>query len=229
MSRFFLPFIFCLVFSNAVVAGNKVNRIILKESAAKELGFKISKNVFLNLPSLGRTSLKLEFPNKVDQARWVQVTVAMYQNNKYLSSVSQTAPNSENRIFYTYNPKLIDEIKVSVHYSDSRVYEVTYGVSVSNSIVAHDIDKPPELWSWFKDIEKPKAACLTQSFLALSEVGLKDTTQNEYGFYGSIENNRIVVKCLSTDSNRSKVMVAVAGKNRKSVEFLRNSIIKLIK
>jgi len=98
----------------------------------------------------------------------------------------------------------------------------------SNSIIAHEIDKPPELWSWFKDLQKPKAACLTQSFFALSEVGLENTTQNEYGFYGDIENNRIVVKCLSTDSNRSKVMVAVAGTNRKSVESLRNNIIKLI-
>ena len=228
MSRFLL-LIFFLVFSDAVVAGNKVNRIILKESEAKELGFKIYKNVFLNLPSLGRTSLKLEFPKKVDQARWRQVTVAMYQNKKYLSSVSQTAPNSENRIFYTYNPKLIDEIKVSVHYTDSRIYEVAYGVSVSKNIVAQEIEKPPELWSWFKDLQKHKAACLTQSFLALSEVGLKNTTKNEYGFYGNIDNNRIVVKCLSTDSNRSKVMVAVAGTNRKSVESLRNNIIKLIK
>lgn len=99
----------------------------------------------------------------------------------------------------------------------------------SNNIFAHEIDKPPELWSWFKDLQKSKAACLTQSFLALSEVGLKNTTQNEYGFYGNIENNRIVVKCLSTDSNHSKVMVAVAGTNRKSVESLRNNIIKLIK
>ena len=99
----------------------------------------------------------------------------------------------------------------------------------SNSLLAHETDKPPELWSWFKDLQQPKEVCLTQSFLALSEVGLKNTTQNEYGFYGNIENNRVVVKCLSTDSNSSKVMVAVAGSNRKSVESVRNNIIKLIK
>lgn len=99
----------------------------------------------------------------------------------------------------------------------------------SNSLIAHEIDKPPELWSWFKDLKITKEACLTQSFLALSDVGLKNTTQNEYGFYGNIKNNRIVVKCLSAGSNESKVMVAVAGSNRKSVEHLRNNIIKLIK
>ena len=99
----------------------------------------------------------------------------------------------------------------------------------SSNLVAHENDKPPELWSWFKDLPKPKEACLTQSFLALSEVGLKNMRKNEYGFYGNIENNRIVVKCLSTDTNHSKVMVAVAGLNRKSVESLRNRIIKLIK
>jgi len=99
----------------------------------------------------------------------------------------------------------------------------------SNNIVAHEIDKPPELWSWFKDLQKSKETCLTQSFLALSEVGIKNITQNEYGFYGNIENNRVVVKCLSNDLNSSKVMVAVAGTKRKSVETIRNNIIKLIK
>lgn len=99
----------------------------------------------------------------------------------------------------------------------------------TNNLSAHESDKPPELWSWFKDLQQPKETCLKQSFLALSEVGLKNTTQNEYGFYGNIENNRVVVKCLSTEPDKSKVMVAVAGSNRKSVEYIRNKIIKLIK
>ncbi len=99
----------------------------------------------------------------------------------------------------------------------------------SSSLLAHETDKPPELWSWFKDLNKSKQSCLTQSFLALDEINLENTIQNKYGFYGNIKNNKIVVKCLSTSSNKSKVMVAVAGSNRKSVEYLRNTIIKLIK
>jgi len=99
----------------------------------------------------------------------------------------------------------------------------------SSNVLAHESDKPPELWSWFKDLNKPKEACITQSFLALSEVGLEQTTQNDYGFYGVIENNRIVVKCISSGADESKVMVAVAGSNRKSVEDIRNHLIKLIK
>lgn len=95
-------------------------------------------------------------------------------------------------------------------------------------MIAHEVNKPPELWSWFKDLQKSKEVCLTQSFFALSEIGLKNTAQNEYGFYGNIENNTVVVKCLSNDSNSSKVMVAVAGANRKSVESIRNNFIKLI-
>ena len=67
----------------------------------------------------------------------------------------------------------------------------------SSNLLAHEIDKPPELWSWFKDLKKSKEACLTQSFLALDEINLENTIKNKYGFYGNIKNNKIVVKCLA--------------------------------
>jgi len=98
----------------------------------------------------------------------------------------------------------------------------------TNNLIAHENDKPPQLWSSFKDLNKSKEACLTESFLAVSDMGIQNTTQNEYGFYGNIGSSRIVVKCLSFGSNKSKVMVAVAGKSRKTVEYLRNFIIHLI-
>jgi hypothetical protein len=228
MNRYILLLSFCIVFSHLVIAQNKVNRITLNENQAMALGFKVSNKPSLKQLGLDRSILKLEFPHQLEQAQWIQVNVAMYQNNKYLSSVSQTAPNSENRIFYQYNPRLIDKIKLSVYYSDSRIYQINYDVPGSNIIEAGEVDKPPQLWSWFKDLQKPKADCLKQSFLALSEIGIPNIKQNEYGFYGTFNNNSVVVKCLTIDSNHSKAMVAVAGKNRKSVEPLRNNIIKLI-
>ena len=99
----------------------------------------------------------------------------------------------------------------------------------SNNLIAHELNKPPELCSWFKEINKTKQACLTQSFLAVSEVNLKNTTQNEFGIYGNVKSNRVVVKCMPTRSNKSMLMVAVAGSNRKEVENLRNKIVQLIK
>jgi len=102
-------------------------------------------------------------------------------------------------------------------------------IFISNNLIAHEIDNPPELWSSFKDLKKSKEACEVESFLAVSLIDLKNTIQNEYGIYGNIKNNKIVIKCMSIGLNKSKVMVAVAGSNRKSVEYLRNKIIRLIK
>lgn len=106
---------------------------------------------------------------------------------------------------------------------------IFFVIIFSSSLVAHEVDKPPALWSWFKDMKVTKKQCITKSFLALSEVGITNASQNDYGFYGSINNNTIVVKCLSIDSANSKVMVAVAGSDYKSVEHLRNNIIGSIK
>ena len=170
------------MFSHLAIAQNKVNRITLNEKQAMALGFKVSNKPYLKQLGLDRSILKLEFPHQLEQAQWIQVNVAMYQNNQYLSSVSQTAPNSENRIFYQYNPRLIDKIKLSVYYTDSRIYQINYDVPGANIIEADEVDKPPQLWSWFKDLQKPKTGCLKQSFLALSEVGIPNIKQNEYGF-----------------------------------------------
>lgn len=109
----------------------------------------------------------------------------------------------------------------------SLVFLIT--ILFSNILIAHENEKPPELWTWFKDLEKPKDSCVTQSFYALTEVGVENMIKNEHGFYGNIKNNKIVVKCLSIEPRKSKVLVAVAGSSPKSVESLRNRIINLIK
>ena len=90
-------------------------------------------------------------------------------------------------------------------------------------------DQPPELWSWLKDLNKSKEACEIQSSYTLKELGLENQTENEYGIYGNVKSNRVVVKCIEISENRSKLMVAVAGNNKDSVAIVRNEIVESIK
>lgn len=93
---------------------------------------------------------------------------------------------------------------------------------------AYAAENPPELWSWFKDLNKSKEACEIQSSYALQVIGLENQIENEYGIYGNIKSNRVVVKCIEISPTQSKLMVAVAGHNRDSVELLRNKIVESI-
>ena len=99
----------------------------------------------------------------------------------------------------------------------------------SMSVLAHEYEKPPELWSWFKDLNKSKEACEIQSSYTLQQLNLENQQENKYGIYGNVRSNKVVVKCISTGQNMSKLMVAVAGSNRDSVELVRNTIIESIK
>lgn len=101
--------------------------------------------------------------------------------------------------------------------------------TLSFNVFAHDSEKPPELWSWFKDLKKSKEACEIQSSYILQKIKLENQIENEYGIYGNVKSNRVVVKCISIGDDNSKLMVAVAGHNRDSVELVRNHIISLIK
>ncbi|EAT13879.1 hypothetical protein HF888_10605 [Bermanella marisrubri] len=98
---------------------------------------------------------------------------------------------------------------------------------LSGSVLAEG--KPPELWSWFKDLNKSKEACQIQSSYSLKVLGLENQVENEHGIYGNVRSNRVVVKCIGMSPNKSKLMVAVAGHNRDSVELVRNKIIDSIK
>lgn len=89
-------------------------------------------------------------------------------------------------------------------------------------------DKPPELWSWFKDLNKSKEACEIQSAYTLQTLGLENQKENEYGIYGNVKSNRVVVKCIEISEKKSKLMVAVAGNDRDSVAIVRNKIVKSI-
>lgn len=95
------------------------------------------------------------------------------------------------------------------------------------SVLSHTVEKPPELWSWFKDMNKSADACKIQSHFILDKLGINNLIENEYGIYGTLKTNRIVVKCLPVN-NGSTLWVAVAGADRDSVELIRNIIVKEI-
>ncbi|HDZ39144.1 MAG TPA: hypothetical protein ENH62_12795 [Marinobacter sp.] len=101
-------------------------------------------------------------------------------------------------------------------------------VLFSGSCFAHEPEKAPELWSWFKDLDKSAAACEIQSSFALQKIGIENQVENEYGIYGTYKGNRVVVKCLAMEKGKSKVWVAVAGNDRDAVELVRNMIVKEI-
>lgn len=92
---------------------------------------------------------------------------------------------------------------------------------------AHDSVKTPELWSWFKELNKSAEACNIQSMFELEKLGIKKLVSNQYGQYGVFRSNRIVVKCLPRGT-KSTLVVAVAGYDRDSAELLRNKIISII-
>ena len=92
---------------------------------------------------------------------------------------------------------------------------------------AHTVNEAPELWSWFKQMNKSADACKIQSTFILQKIGIENLVENEYGIYGTLKNNRIVVKC-QPDDNNSTLWVAVAGPDRISVELTRNIIIREI-
>ncbi|WP_372964039.1 hypothetical protein [Marinobacter sp.] len=93
---------------------------------------------------------------------------------------------------------------------------------------AHEPERAPELWSWFKDLNKSVSACEIQSSFALKKMGLENQVENDYGIYGTFKGNRVVVKCLAMGEGKSKVWVAVAGNDRDAVELVRNRIVKEI-
>tara|TARA_R110002050_G_scaffold273764_1_gene417938 strand:+ start:348 stop:674 length:327 start_codon:yes stop_codon:yes gene_type:complete len=102
-------------------------------------------------------------------------------------------------------------------------------ITIVFSTLAWADDQPPELWSWLKDLNKSKEACEIQSSYTLKALGLENQIENEYGIYGNVKSNRVVVKCIEISENRSKLMVAVAGNKKDSVAMVRNKIVKSIK
>lgn len=101
-------------------------------------------------------------------------------------------------------------------------------IILMTSQLAWSADKPPELWSWFKEINKSKEACEIQTSYTLQTLKLSNKTENKHGIYGHVKSNSVVVKCIKISDNKSMIMVAVAGSDRDSVEIVRNNIVRSI-
>ncbi len=99
---------------------------------------------------------------------------------------------------------------------------------MSSLCSAGDQQDPPELWSWFKDLDKSVKACEIQSSVALQILNVENQVENEHGIYANYKGNRIVIKCIEINE-KSKLWVAVAGHDRDSVELIRNLLIKEIR
>ena len=94
--------------------------------------------------------------------------------------------------------------------------------------LAQGAERVPEIWSWFKDLDKSASACEIQSSFSLQKIGIENQVENEHGIYGTYKGNRVVVKCLAMGEGKSKVWVAVAGNDRDAVELVRNLIVRAI-
>ena len=99
---------------------------------------------------------------------------------------------------------------------------------VGFNVFAEEKNGAPELWTWIKDVNKSKAACEIQSSYILKKLNLSNQVENDYGIYGNVKSNRVVVKCIAITDTSSKLLVAVAGNDRGSVELVRNIIVKSI-
>ena len=104
---------------------------------------------------------------------------------------------------------------------------ITSSLSYSSLSYSKESSTPPELWSWFKDLNKSAKACEIQSSFIFQKLNVENQIQNEYGLYGNIKGNRVVIKCIAM-GEKSKLWVAVAGNDKDSVEFIRNLFIKEI-
>lgn len=107
----------------------------------------------------------------------------------------------------------------------STILMVIVSAALACQALAEDVRKPPELWSSFKDLNKSADACQIQSLYVLDKINVTNLVHNQQGIYGVYESNRVVVKCIPQGEG-SKLMVAVAGYERDSVELLRNLIIR---
>ena len=112
---------------------------------------------------------------------------------------------------------------------DLQMLKITPSILLLLCSSVYAAENPPELWSWFKDLNKSKEACDIQSSYTLQNIGLENQTENENGIYGNVKSNRVVVKCIEISPTKSKLMVAVAGHDRDSVKLVRDKIIKSIR
>lgn len=85
--------------------------------------------------------------------------------------------------------------------------------------------EPPQLWSDHLWLEIPVQACAKQGLRSLQSLGYNQTVRNGNYSYGNFAANRAAVKCVENGTG-SLVYLMVAGPDRKTVEKLRNELVR---
>lgn len=82
----------------------------------------------------------------------------------------------------------------------------------------------PQLWSGHKVLTLSAEQCAAKGKAVLDAMQFGSVMQNGNYVYGNHQQNRAAVKCVPLDSG-SFLYVAVAGRQKKAVEALRNEIV----
>ena len=85
------------------------------------------------------------------------------------------------------------------------------------------ISYTPQLWSHHKQLKTSPELCAKKGVDILNFLGFSSVVKNGDYVYGNFNQNRATIKCVGFDST-TFVYTAVAGKNVKQVEQLRNKI-----
>jgi hypothetical protein len=81
----------------------------------------------------------------------------------------------------------------------------------------------PQLWSHHKKLKISPELCASKGVNVLNSLGFTSVVKNGNYVYGNFNRNRAAIKCVEFE-NHTFVYTAVAGKNVKTVEKLRNNI-----
>ncbi|MDO6441160.1 MULTISPECIES: hypothetical protein [unclassified Marinobacter] len=96
--------------------------------------------------------------------------------------------------------------------------------TASSSFPAGSPGSPPNLWSHHEVLNVSAAVCAQRGVAALDSLSFSSVVRNGTYVYGNSGANRAAVKCVEMDNGGSFLYLAVAGRDKDSVEKLRNEI-----
>jgi len=99
-------------------------------------------------------------------------------------------------------------------------------VNTASDVAEENIPMPPpQLWSDHMRLDLSVKACASKGLRTLKSLSYTGAVQNGNFSYGNFGSNRAAVKCVE-DGDGSFVYVMVAGPDKKTVEGLRNDLVR---
>ena len=161
----------------------------------------------------------------------------------YLVSVEKNKPSSNKYSSYMYVAKkdhksavmlngIVQKIlkhSLNTHFfkekETSGIAKVILTNTESDNTQSKTSQRPytPQLWSHHKQLKISPKLCAIKLVDILNSLGFSSVVKNGDYVYGNFNQNRATIKCVGFDNN-TFVYTAVAGKNVKQVEQLRNKI-----